>query len=411
MQESPEKAKNAFEYMRINKMKMLVNLLHNSKEKNKRSYRIQALTMLNLIIKSILPECMSVSKKKKTISSTRILSNITNTMEIHKSKAEFPKLPAPIKNFDAPDGIELIQNDNILKSLAESSSKFGPDERSLFLSILSGLCKLAHAFKKRQIYDALADRLLHYGVYSVILNSCESMPILTEEEEENAVNAFELAATSPSGVFQLSSHLTVVLEILRKALNKQFGKQENEKFEFSAVTVLLDLTANEGCLEKVAKFLMEHSMYGRIFEELQLMLQRCSAPKAEKLCRYKDLLIGIILNLACNVESEEIQQHFVSTGVISLLITVLFDSRNDWPSNGSALALLQYCHMSLGNLHVYQKVREAEAQKRMEEYMNYPGSQEAKKNIYEALSLICVAEEKQHSVLEILNRIVIAPAA
>jgi hypothetical protein len=51
-------------------------------------------------------------------------------------------------------------------------------------------------------------------------------------------------------------------------------------------------------------------------------------------------MIGIVLNLTCNVESEDITEYMVKKDVIRLLKEILQDSRHDWPTNGAALALL-----------------------------------------------------------------------
>ena len=65
-----------------------------------------------------------------------------------------------------------------------------------------------------------------------------------------------------------------------------------------------------------------------------------NAPNKIYLNRFRDLMIGIVLNLTCNVESEEITEYMVSKDVIRLLKEILVDSRHDWPTNGAALALL-----------------------------------------------------------------------
>jgi hypothetical protein len=113
--------------------------------------------------------------------------------------------------------------------------------------------------------------------------------------------------------------------------------------KYPAATVLLDLTANENCIEKVAHLIKEMNLFDVIMKELELALQRKiskNAPNKVFLNRFRDLMIGIVLNLTCNVESEEITEHMVQHDVIRLLKEILIDSRHDWPTNGAALALL-----------------------------------------------------------------------
>ena len=60
--------------------------------------------------------------------------------------------------------------------------------------------------------------------------------------------------------------------------------------------------------------------------------------------RYRDLLVGIILNVTCNIENAEVTEYLISIGVVAILLSILVDKRHDWPTNGAALALLQFSH-------------------------------------------------------------------
>ena len=72
--------------------------------------------------------------------------------------------------------------------------------------------------------------------------------------------------------------------------------------------------------------------------------------------KLRDLFLGILLNLSCNVEDEGINMSLVRRGSIGMLKRILFDERHDWPTNGAALALLQYSHMSLSNLELFEMI-------------------------------------------------------
>lgn len=84
-------------------------------------------------------------------------------------------------------------------------------------------------------------------------------------------------------------------------------------------------------------------MFDIIIRELEQALTR-KVPKTHAnkiyLNRFRDLMIGIVLNLTCNVEGEEITEYMVNKDVIRLLKEILVDNRHDWPTNGAALALL-----------------------------------------------------------------------
>ena len=77
--------------------------------------------------------------------------------------------------------------------------------------------------------------------------------------------------------------------------------------KYPAATVLLDLTANENCIEKVAHLIKDQNLFPTIIRELDEALKRKipkTAPNKIFMNRFRDLMIGIVLNLTCNVESD-----------------------------------------------------------------------------------------------------------
>ena len=99
--------------------------------------------------------------------------------------------------------------------------------------------------------------------------------------------------------------------------------------KYPAATVLLDLTANESCIERVAELIKDLNMLGMVIEELEISLQRRNtiANSANKvyLSRFRDLMIGIILNLTCNVENTDVIDYMVKQNVIRMLRKILVD--------------------------------------------------------------------------------------
>lgn len=79
-----------------------------------------------------------------------------------------------------------------------------------------------------------------------------------------------------------------------------------------------------------------------------------NAPNKVYLNRFRDLMIGIVLNLTCNVESDEVTEYMIKKNVVKMLREILLDTRHDWPTNGAALALLQYSHLALSNAELFQ---------------------------------------------------------
>jgi hypothetical protein len=124
-----------------------------------------------------------------------------------------------------------------------------------------------------------------------------------------------------------------------------FLQPENDLFtvQYPAATVLLDLTANEGCIEQVSHHIRDRELFSVVIVELEKALGRKVAesdPNRVLLNRFRDLTIGIVLNLTCNVESEEVTKYMLQSDVVRILARILTDHRHDWPTNGAALALL-----------------------------------------------------------------------
>jgi hypothetical protein len=177
--------------------------------------------------------------------------------------------------------------------------------------------------------------------------------------------------------------------------------------KYPAATVLLDLTANENCIERVAQLIREKDIFDVIIKELEQALQRKipkNAPNKVYLNRFRDLMIGIVLNLTCNVESEEITEYMITKDVIRMLKEILLDTRHDWPTNGAALALLQYAHIALSNADMFIKLEESKIHETMVRFVNECKNKETKRHMYEAITLITMSRSKMDSITKIITQ-------
>jgi predicted glycoside hydrolase/deacetylase ChbG (UPF0249 family) len=56
-----------------------------------------------------------------------------------------------------------------------------------------------------------------------------------------------------------------------------------------------------------------------------------------QLKKLRDLFIGMILNLTCNIEETEMIKYMVTEHkILKVLVRILQDARNDWPTHGAA---------------------------------------------------------------------------
>ena len=184
-----------------------------------------------------------------------------------------------------------------------------------------------------------------------------SAPIERQNYKDTA-RIFELCACHPNGIKVLSQHLSQIVSYCNC-----FLQSENDMItvKYPAATVLLDLTANELCIERVAILIKNHDILSIVIDELeQSLLRRVpkTGPNRVYYSRFRDLMIGIILNLTCNVENEEVTQYMLKLNIIAMLKKILVDSRHDWPTNGAALALLQYSHAALSSSDLFLMLEE-----------------------------------------------------
>jgi len=83
----------------------------------------------------------------------------------------------------------------------------------------------------------------------------------------------------------------------------------------------------------------EHHIFTYITHKLPQLMNR--KPKDTQMQKLRDLFIGIVLNLSCNLETQSTIVYMIKEAdIIEILMKILQDFRHDWPTNGSALALL-----------------------------------------------------------------------
>ena len=186
----------------------------------------------------------------------------------------------------------------------------------------------------------------------MLLFEQSNMNSLETCEQKEIARTLEFCSTNNEGINLLFQYKSSIFSILSQFFQPNI---DEKSVLYASATVLLDLTANENCIEQVAQLMQEHSMFNFVVAKLHELLER--QPKDSQYQKLRDLFIGIVLNLTCNVENSQIILHMVtSANIINSLKTILTDSRHDWPTNGAALALLQYCHLSLQETEIFRYI-------------------------------------------------------
>lgn len=111
---------------------------------------------------------------------------------------------------------------------------------------------------------------------------------------------------------------------------------------YPAATILLDLTANEEIIGKVSQEMMDHDMYDFIIKyQLPILMEKDL--RQTQLRKLRDLFIGIVLNITCNIEDGQMTSYLIhEVDILKTLMQILQDKRQDWPTQGAAQALMQY---------------------------------------------------------------------
>jgi len=93
------------------------------------------------------------------------------------------------------------------------------------------------------------------------------------------------------------------------------------------------------------------------------------------------------------------------------LCKILVDPRHDWPTNGAALALLQYSHSALSNQAFYFKLEEHKVFELACKFLNVCSNKETKRHLYEMVSLLNITRNKMQSIGQVLSENRFASAA
>jgi hypothetical protein len=208
-------------------------------------------------------------------------------------------------------------------------------------------------FKKTRVYDNLSEKYLKSGVFQVMVplyDNCSTKNLSPRLDREIA-RFLEFTSTHPEGIQILYEHRTATLDLLETLLLRP--NQDEGTVLYASATVLLDMTASETCIEEVSKLLYDKKMFPFIVGKLLNLMGRNLV--LTHMTKLRDLFVGIVLNLTCNVENPDIIRHMVlENDVLEALKKILVDHRHDWPTNGAALALLQFSHLALQESDVFE---------------------------------------------------------
>ena len=120
-------------------------------------------------------------------------------------------------------------------------------------------------YKDREMYDNLSLWFIKADIFSGLIKTIVTNQI-ESSEYKSVARIFELCACHPEGINVLQKYLKQIVEMVQL-----FLQPDNDliQIKYPAATVLLDLTANEQCIERVAHLIKQKDLFKVIVEELQ----------------------------------------------------------------------------------------------------------------------------------------------
>ena len=103
-------------------------------------------------------------------------------------------------------------------------------------------------FKDREMYDTVSLWFIKADIFNPLIKSIVFLKI-DESEYKSVARILELCACHPDGIAVLQKDLRSIFDMVHLFLEPH---NDLKTIKYPAATVLLDLTANENCIEKVA---------------------------------------------------------------------------------------------------------------------------------------------------------------
>ena len=103
---------------------------------------------------------------------------------------------------------------------------------------------------------------------------------------------------------------------------------------------------------------------------MSYLISKSTKLATTQLKKLRDLFIGIVLNLACNIEDQAMIAYLVKDiNILAPLTKIIVDSRNDWPTHGASQAIMQYSHLAMQDGIIFQAFESNAMESRIREIL------------------------------------------
>lgn len=116
-----------------------------------------------------------------------------------------------------------------------------------------------------------------------------------------------------------------------------------------------------------------------------------------QLKKLRDLFIGMVLNLTCNIEDNSFIVYMVKDmNVLTPLLQILLDPRQDWPTHGAAQALMQYSQQTFQNNTILRMFEKNKIGQQIEEIRVMIEHPEAQQHLEQCLVYLDISRSKEN---------------
>lgn len=139
-------------------------------------------------------------------------------------------------------------------------------DRQYLQRLMNKVIEVILEFRDRDMYDRLSISYIKSGILGTLITAILKAPKITEPEYSAVARIFELCACHPIGIQIMQKYLAQIVDYVELFMVSPHSSMLQVKYP--AATVLLDLTASEMCIERVAVMVKNKNLLKTVIKEL-----------------------------------------------------------------------------------------------------------------------------------------------
>lgn len=189
---------------------------------------------------------------------------------------------------------------------------------------------------KGKEYEAASKAFYRSGVFEWLFAALSQWK--GELTQFEVIKSLEFACMTQAGLQKLCRNSKSSIEVISDCFKNNSTTKNSPKNAYrvafkdieslySAATILLDLTANEEQVEQISKQMLAYHVFEDIVKDkLRYLMHPQAVLETPQLKKLKDLFMGMVLNLTCNIEEEHFIMYMVQDlDILKVLVQILID--------------------------------------------------------------------------------------